>query len=909
MSALHSTPIISPGTQGQHRQHCPDTDPDHKKGKCISIDADRRVWKCHRCNVGGSLDQLHQLSESERQRLQDKRSLTAKREAAERQQAASRLRRAWDKFSETGTSEYLTRKGFANIKGLRYGRDTYGQFAAMPLYGPGGDFRGFQRFYGSGKKMLAAGTHKQGAYFLIPGSKPDIVVCEGLTTGASVALATGYTVAIAVDCGNVGPTVASLKAVDNNRRIILGADNDQWADRNAGLIHAYAAAHQHQAEIAVPDFTGLDTSGKPTDFNDLHQLAGLNEVARQIEQASTPAAVFCQQTVKAIQQKKPRLVALRASHGTGKTQHIIKPIVADSQRAAVIGHRIALMRDTANRLALDNYQDIKSADFAADVDKLALCIHSLIKPCLQTAPALQAPDVVVIDEFEQVKAGLAIDPNMKTTAPAIYDRLMQLLASAEQIILSDADLNAETVAFFEVLLNCDATWYTYEPPKPNIKITVIDYDAGITQLQDALATGRALVGSDSKKAIGQLQAAIPDNKRALLVSDDTKGTSAVKDFFADPAAGITQLDCLLYSPSIGSGVSFETPHFDKHFLIYSGVVSATDALQMAMRDRTATDITVLIRNVKTDDSLETEPEKIIVSMELRKRADRGRGFQFNISDFDTMTALHIAQRNAVMRNPKASLLALCKQRGFTVAIDDKAPKNKAAVKLLTTIHAAKKEQAIQDAAPLDPVTAAEIETGKRAKTPELAAQLERYRITEAFRLEPDAPIEKDIFERWDDGRGLATLKRADNAFGSESAVEARSQSELKYTVSKQKNPTLQRRVFRRLLHYLNIDINTGCGEFTYQDALTAWREFNQWRDVAEGISVPRKEPKYPARWASEQLAKLGLKTTRRKKRADGKQLRVYSVERKSWDFVQEIVQRRETKNASTRFFTSGAHGV
>lgn len=604
------------------------------------------------------------------------------------------------------------------------------------------------------------------------------------------------------------------------------------------------------------------------------------------------AADFCQQAVTAIQRDKPRLVALRASHGIGKTQHIIKPIVADSQRAVVIGHRIALMRDTANRLALDNYQDIKSADFAAAVDKLALCINSLIKPCLQTAPALQAPDVVVIDEFEQVKAGLAIDPNMKTTAPAIYDRLMQLLASAEQIILSDADLNAETVAFFEVLLNCDATWYTYEPPKPNIKITVIDYDAGITRLQDALATGRALVGSDSKKAIGQLQAAIPDNKRTLLVSDDTKGTSAVKDFLADPAAGITKLDCLLYSPSIGSGVSFETPHFDKHFLIYSGVVSATDALQMAMRDRTATDIIVLIRNVKTDDSLETEPEKIIVSMELRKRADRGRGFQFNISDFDTMTALHIAQRNAVMRNPKASLLALCKQRGFTVAIDDKTPKNKAAVKLLTTIHTAKKEQAIQDAAPLDPVTAAGIETGKRAKTPELAAQLERYRITEAFRLEPDALIEKEIFERWDDGRGLATLKRADNAFGSESAVEARSRSELKYTVSKQKNPTLERRVFRRLLHYLNIDVNTGCGEFTYQDALTAWREFNQWRDVAEGISVPRKEPKYPARWASEQLAKLGLETSSRQSRSNGRK-RVYQIKPDSWQFVTDLVQRRE----------------
>lgn len=893
MSALHSTPIISPGAKGQYRQHCPDTDPDHRKDKCISIDADRRVWKCHRCDVGGSLDQPHQLSETERQQRQNQQAKAEARQAAERQKAIARLRQQWDRFSETGSSDYLTRKGFGHIDGLRYGRDMYGQFAAMPLYGPGGDFRGFQRFYDDGDKKLAPGTHKQGAYFLIPGSKPDIVVCEGLTTGASVALATGYTVCVAVDCGNVGPTIASLKAVNPDRRVIIGADHDQWGQRNAGLIHAYAAARLHGVDVAVPDFAGLDTSSQPTDFNDLHQLAGLAEVARQIEQAAPAAEFFCQQTVKAIQRDKPRLVALRASHGTGKTQHIIRPIVADVQRAVVIGHRIALMRDTANRLDIDCYLDLKSADFAARSDKMALCINSLATASLQPAAALQAPDVVVLDEFEQIKRALCTASTMKESAPAIYGRLMQLLADAEQVILSDADLNRESVAFLEVLLGTDAVWYEYEPPQPELKINVLDYDAGITQLQDAVSTGRAMIGADSKSVLEQIKGAIPSDKAALLVSSNTKGCKEVRDFLSDPEAHITGLDHLLFSPSIGSGVSLETQHFTQHFMIYSGVVTPADFIQMMRRDRTATEITVLIRNVRNDDSLETDPCQIITSMELRKQADRGPGFAFQFSDFDTLTAVEIGQRNTAMRRPKASLLALFKQRGFTVTVDDTAPKDKKAARLLKAAHTQQKRQSIQAAETLDAVTAAELDNGKRAKTPELAAQLERYQIIDAYRLTPDAEIPAAIFERWRDGRGLADLQRADNVFGDPATVEARSKAELKYAISQQKNPTLQRRIFRRLLQHLNIDVDTGQGSFTAEQALQAWTEFSRWRRIAadEGIHLPSRPPKYPARWAAEQLGKLGLDTASHQTRSTGRR-RVYEIDRNSWQMVLDLVQRR-----------------
>ena len=63
-------------------------------------------------------------------------------------------------------------------------------------------------------------------------------------------------------------------------------DNDQLTDGNPGLTKATEAAKTIRARLAVPQFN--DTTTKPTDFNDLHQLEGLDTVKTQIENATTP---------------------------------------------------------------------------------------------------------------------------------------------------------------------------------------------------------------------------------------------------------------------------------------------------------------------------------------------------------------------------------------------------------------------------------------------------------------------------------------------------------------------------------------------------------------------------------------------------------------------------------------------
>ena len=88
---------------------------------------------------------------------------------------------------------------------------------------------------------------------------------------------------VAFDAGNV-PTVAKLMRQQFGRAtIVVAADNDQWHEdgkQNDGVHYARQASITTGGLLAVPKFTRL--SDKPTDFNDLHVLEGLNAVRDQI---------------------------------------------------------------------------------------------------------------------------------------------------------------------------------------------------------------------------------------------------------------------------------------------------------------------------------------------------------------------------------------------------------------------------------------------------------------------------------------------------------------------------------------------------------------------------------------------------------------------------------------------------
>ena len=131
------------------------------------------------------------------------------------------------------------------------------------------------------KKMFLKGGKKSGSYFWIDGSLDTIYICEGYTTAATIREATGCAVVMAFDAGNLPKVAPKIRSRYLTARIVMAADNDQFkGNDNAGIKCAMQAAEAIGADVAIPQFS--DLTSKPTDFNDLMALEGIERVRQQL---------------------------------------------------------------------------------------------------------------------------------------------------------------------------------------------------------------------------------------------------------------------------------------------------------------------------------------------------------------------------------------------------------------------------------------------------------------------------------------------------------------------------------------------------------------------------------------------------------------------------------------------------
>jgi putative DNA primase/helicase len=138
-------------------------------------------------------------------------------------------------------------------------------------------------------KDFLYGGRKQGLYFSIGTTTDILVICEGYSTGASIHEATGHTVVIAFDAGNLKPVALAIKAKFPDARLIFCADNDQFKQENTGIIKANQAAGAIGGAVVIfPEFADADLEGKPTDWNDAAILYGKEWVAEKILSAIKP---------------------------------------------------------------------------------------------------------------------------------------------------------------------------------------------------------------------------------------------------------------------------------------------------------------------------------------------------------------------------------------------------------------------------------------------------------------------------------------------------------------------------------------------------------------------------------------------------------------------------------------------
>jgi putative DNA primase/helicase len=183
--------------------------------------------------------------------------------------AAERAERIIERSTPaTEDHPYLFRKGI-EAHGIR----QQGDALLIPVTADG-KLASVQHIYPDGNKRFMRGGRMKGGHYVIGSrvTRPNVVICEGFATGATLHQETGALIYVAFNAGNLELVTRHAMRRHPSAPCIVAAANAAWTDGNPGLTKARAAALAPGAKLLAPDFGGMDTSGKPTDWNDWYAL-------------------------------------------------------------------------------------------------------------------------------------------------------------------------------------------------------------------------------------------------------------------------------------------------------------------------------------------------------------------------------------------------------------------------------------------------------------------------------------------------------------------------------------------------------------------------------------------------------------------------------------------------------------
>ncbi len=219
--------------------------------------------------------------EEYRQRMDGIEAARAKEQAERYAEARDKAQSIWRKASPDPQHSYLQDKG---IRAYRI-REHQGCLI-VPAHDTDGVIHSVQFISAQGEKRFLPGGAITRHYCSIGTPEQRMYLCEGYATGASIHEATQCGVVVAFNAGNLLPVAEAIHAKYPHHRLVIAGDNDQWTEGNPGRTKAIKAAQAVNAELVIPSFK--DTKPKPTDFNDLHGLEGLDVVREQLMTSTEP---------------------------------------------------------------------------------------------------------------------------------------------------------------------------------------------------------------------------------------------------------------------------------------------------------------------------------------------------------------------------------------------------------------------------------------------------------------------------------------------------------------------------------------------------------------------------------------------------------------------------------------------
>jgi hypothetical protein len=475
---------------------------------------------------------------------------------------------------------------------------------------------------------------------------------------------------------------------------------------------------------------------------------------------------------------RPGLIAIKSEMATGKTTLVKEHRIAHrNERFLVIGHRIALLRELSqpNKLNTTMYSDVISGKMEREA-ALSITVDSFHK--LKTEG--NNYDCIFIDEARQVLRHILIATTCKLHRQDIISKLQYFIKKARQVIIADAHLDDYTVDFFLSMRQEGETPLIIQNNYQHSSREVFyyegkDYTAQLAQLTTAISQGKKVMAvSDSKSTIEKIEQVLSDkfvtdsedksdSKVIWSIHSDNSGSEENQHFINNISEAVKNVDVLLASPSLCTGVDIQGNHFDEVYGFFNAVaLTATDCLQALHRYRHAVPLHIWVAPKPSFGYKDTNAQVI-------------RDKKWQISDFNNF-ALNIdpntgknipilnwafelycqieAQSNRSLNNLRDHLHRLLARMGYQITVVETDTDDEAKTQIKSATQKVNEHQIKQVtvAQPIDKRQYLQLKN-KPYLTPEEKYAMERFRIEDSYGIE----INEDLVKRDSKGAYLSQL--------------------------------------------------------------------------------------------------------------------------------------------------------
>nr|QOI90572.1 hypothetical protein HWQ62_00441 [Pyramimonas orientalis virus] len=421
---------------------------------------------------------------------------------------------------------------------------------------------------------------------------------------------------------------------------------------------------------------------------------------------------YTQNSMRSYPIDKP-IVCIKANMGVGKTVELDNLIgkIPSNKKMLIVSYVQTLCDTYYNkfeRYGFKLYKNMKHEDYLKE-DRIIICLDSIYKLSIDN----DFFDYVFVDEclsvMEHFQSSVMreVNENMET--------LTSCLMQCKHIYFIDANVDSammeNTVSWLERMKNVKSHWiynkYVRETNRKAYFIHNEDLKKKVSHVMDLLKKGKRVVCPCSSKfmvdTLYETVSSLLPNLNIKRYTSESSRSELYKDSL-DTNNAWSNIDLLIYSPTISAGVSFEKPHFHVLVAFFESSMlfaSANTCIQQLFRVRQLIDgdMYIFINSMKyelpvTEKEIEKQLQKDVKSIanvlencnkfvELDTKTYK-RGFNKRALSFQIIKNILLAKNQSLMHFTSIMKNAM-KSNGiqFETVIDTISVSN---IKVVTSTH-------------------------------------------------------------------------------------------------------------------------------------------------------------------------------------------------------------------------------